>query len=142
MDNIGDCNIWAAALVMFYGMLRRSNVLSCKTSFDPTKHLRRDDIVFDQRCPDQYKTKTIQYHERNLQIPLPRVTNDPLCPVNAIFRAFYVTSGIPGNGPAFCKSFKGRLQPLGPNVFVSRIREILSACGLQAEFLIHIFSIK
>ena len=48
MDNIGDCNIWAAALVMFNGMLRRSNVLSCKKSFDPTKHLRRDNFVFDQ----------------------------------------------------------------------------------------------
>ena len=135
MDNIGDCNIWAAALVMFYGMLRRSNVLSCKTSFDPTKHLRRDDFVFDQRGVwiNIRWTKTIQYHERNLQIPLPRVTNHPLCPVNAIFRAFYVTSGVPGNGPAFYKSSKGQLQPLGPNVFVSRIREILSACGLQAE---------
>ena len=28
---------------------------------------------------------------------------------------------------------QGRLQPLGPNVFVSPFREILSACGLQAK---------
>ena len=30
LDNIEDCNVWAAALVMFYGMLCRSNALTCE----------------------------------------------------------------------------------------------------------------
>ena len=46
LDNIEDCNIWAVALVMFYGMLRRSNALTCEKTFDPSKHLRRGDITF------------------------------------------------------------------------------------------------
>ena len=46
LDNIEDCNVWAAALVMFYGMLRRSNALTCDKTYDPSKHLRRGYIAF------------------------------------------------------------------------------------------------
>ena len=38
MDNIVDCNVWAACLVMFFTMLRRSNVLPLSSNaFDPSR---------------------------------------------------------------------------------------------------------
>ena len=135
LDNIEDCNVWAAALVMFYGMLRRSNALTCEKTFDPSKHLRRGDITFHPwgAMLNICWTKTIQYRERMLEIPLPRKAGHPLCPVNAFFRAFKLTSGAPATGPAFLMSSGGGFQPLSPLQFVIRIKKILSSCGLDAK---------
>ena len=43
---------WAACLLMFFGLLRRSNVLpDTRLSFDPVRHLRRSDALFTpQAC--------------------------------------------------------------------------------------------
>jgi hypothetical protein len=40
-------NVWAVALLMFFGLLRRSNVLPASLgAFNPQLHLRRQDLVF------------------------------------------------------------------------------------------------
>ena len=42
-----DAAIWALCLTLFYGFLRRSNVMAPSwTKFDGSKHLRRQDILF------------------------------------------------------------------------------------------------
>ena len=65
--------IWAAALLMFYGLLRCSNVLPPINGFDKSKHLRRCDLRFERRgltvC--LRRSKTIQFRERTLDIPYP-----------------------------------------------------------------------
>ena len=58
-----------------------------------------------------------------LEIPLPRQAGQPLCPVNAVFRAFKFTSGAPATGPAFLMSSGGGFQPLSPLQFVTRIKK-------------------
>ena len=49
--------IWAAALLMFYGLLRKSNALpNSAREFDPTRHLRRSDIPFTSGgCPSRHQ---------------------------------------------------------------------------------------
>ena len=45
--------IWAAARMMFYGLLRKSNALpNSAREFDPTRHLRRSDISFTSGVPE------------------------------------------------------------------------------------------
>ena len=74
-------------------MLRRANVLTTRQSFDKSKYLTKKDLIFH---PWGVKvvirwTKTIQFKERTLVIPLARIPNSTLCPVQAIFNAFSKT---------------------------------------------------
>ena len=130
-----DSNIWAAALLMFYTMLRRANVLTTRQSFDKSKHLTRKDLIFH---PWGVKvvirwTKTIQFKERTLVIPLARIPNSTLCPVQAIFNAFSKTPKVPLDGPAFVLPHKTGFRPLSPSIFVTRIHHILTSIGLDAS---------
>lgn len=133
LTNATDSNFWAACLTLFFGLLRRANVLpQSRNKFNTDKHLRRQDITFHSWGVNVCIrwTKTLQFNERQLNIPLPRNHKSPLCPVQAIFHAFKCTPTASQNGPAFCIT---QDQPLTLNVFVSRLRECLQACGLNPE---------
>ena len=73
----------------FFGMLRRSNLLPYP-HFDPKKLLRRCDVL-------AYPwglglsicwSKTIQFRERELLVPLPHLPGHPLDPVSAVHAVF------------------------------------------------------
>ena len=75
-------------------------------------------------------TKTIQFDERVLHVPLVR-SDSPLCPVVAYSHSasFYVSSS---GGPAFlfCDA-SGKVAPLLAGKFVSVIRDLLSRAGVS-----------
>ena len=49
MDSLFDCCVWAACLLMFFGMFRRSNILPpSPKAFDNSKQLCRNDFAFPQ----------------------------------------------------------------------------------------------
>lgn len=105
-----DCNIWAAILVAFFGMFRRSNVVPPSSgAFDQQRHTRRRDIkIFSDRAEITIRwSKTIQYRERQHVLPLPRIKGAILCPVTALHRAFSLTPWAAADGPAFVTSSKG-----------------------------------
>lgn len=119
------CNIWAAALTMFYAMLRRSNVLPLTaTQYNAKRMLRRCDITFDKYglIIRVGWSKTIQYGERSLQIPLPRIPNHLLCPTQAVYKAFTSTPLAPATGPAFVTS---ALMPLSASTFLTVLQQAL-----------------
>lgn len=95
--------VWAAALLMFFGLLRRSNVLSTPTSFDPRFHLRRSDITFGEKgvLVQVRWSKTDQFRTRRRILPYPRMKGHPLCPTSAVFNALHLTRTAPLEGPAF-----------------------------------------
>jgi len=70
-------------------MARLANIVpsSCK-SFDPRPHLSRCDVVSNELglIATFHCTKTIQFGERKLHIPLLRIPDSPLCPVSAYHR--------------------------------------------------------
>ena len=136
LSNPLDSMFWAAALVAFYGFLRKANLFpSAINKYDPNKHLSRGDFTLYQWGVHlQIKwSKTIQFGERILYTPLPRLDNHPLCPVTAILRAFLLTQGAPTDGPAFV-IFTGReYTPLTPNRFISMLKTHLSALGHPAH---------
>ena len=132
LDTLEDSNMWASALIKFYAMLRRSNVLATKKSFNPTKHLCRNDFVFHHWgvMINIRWSKTIQFKDRTLYIPMPRIPGHPLCPVQAICHAFKFSAGACPGGPAFLRS---QNQPLTPAHFVTRIRSCLDGNGVDVR---------
>ena len=135
LSNPADTVIWAGALLMFFTLLRRSNVMPpSATGFDSARHLRRCDITFtpEGALIRVRWTKTIQFRERELRIPLCRLRDHPLCPTTALFLALSHSPGAPASGPALTFP-KGRsYRVLTPSMFIDRVRAALGdVCDSQ-----------
>ena len=118
-----DATIWATCLIMFYGLLRKSNTL-VNSECDVNKHLRRRDIVFykwGMNVRIQY-SKVIQFQSRIIDLPLPRARDNPLCPVSAMFNALSLTENLPPDGPAFSFRTGTQVKTLTASKFIKRIR--------------------
>ena len=90
-SNSLDLVFWTAALVAFFTFFRKSNLFpSSPSSFDPVRNLTRQDVQILQSFAliTVNWTKTIQFQERRLTIPIPRIPNSPLCPVSALERYY------------------------------------------------------
>ena len=135
-NNPRHAAVWAAALLMFFGLLRRSNVLPPSLrGFDQLRHLRRRDL---ELTPTGVKvtirwSKTDQFRSRRRVIPLPRIKDHPLCPTQAIFNALRLTPAAPPEGPAFLVGLGPLAPPLTPTVFGSFISKGLSQAGLDPK---------
>lgn len=132
-------SVWAATLMMFFGLLRRSNVVPTHVqSFDPALHLRRRDIRFDQRgvLITIRWSKTNQFRNSMRTLPLPRIANHVLCPAQAIFHALQLTAQAPGDGPAFVTTAGlGGATPLTSQTFWRVLRKALVAAGMDIHGL-------
>lgn len=122
--------VWAAALMMFVGLLRRSNVMPPSASgFSSEKHLCRSDISFDNLgCRLRIRwSKTMQFKQQ-ATVFLPRRKGHLLCPVRAVFMAL---DSSPGgwDGPAIGFYAQGIFTPLTPPVFIEELRKALSGSG-------------
>lgn len=129
-----DLQVWAIALVLFFGLLRKASVLpTASTVHDTSRILTRDDVTFHQwgAMLTVRTTKTIQFQERALQIPLPRMQGHMFCPVNALLRAFAVTPRTPPGAPAFLIPAKPKPIPVSGRLFVSRVKELLTRAGMD-----------
>lgn len=128
MDTISDTAIWSAALIAFFALLRRSNVVG----------LRRSDIKF---VPDGLEielrwTKTIQFSERSLIIPIPRIPGSPLCPYQATMLHFRKTPFVLPTGPAFVTNLTS--TGLSANLFISSLKTALAKYGYdQSQYSGH-----
>ena len=94
---------WAVCLTGFFGLLRKANMLlKGVTKFNPLKHLRRSDIVFYPGWAIVINrwSKTIQFSQRLLTVPLPLIPGHPLCPYSALQHAFKLVPATL-SGPAF-----------------------------------------
>ena len=127
--NIADTMFWAAAMVMFFGTFRKSNLLPEKvTSFSKDKQFVRSDFVCstDGTVLINVKySKTIQFKERSYVIKLVK-SDHVLCPVTALYNAFSLCP-LHGSSPAFVQNESG--LPMTGRVFNKRFKEILQSCG-------------
>ena len=125
-----DATVWAVNLCMFFGLLRKSNVMPDK--FMPDKHLRRCDVNFHQWGVALLLrwSKVNQFQGRNLTIPFARMKGNSLCPVLAIFNSFQLTANASPDGPAFLFKTNGQLKPMTSDVFLRRVRTCLSQAGI------------
>ena len=74
-------------------------------------------------------TKTIQFGERQLHIPLLRLPGSPLCPVSAYHRMVRLISASP-RFPLFLLLGPRGCTPLTKHRFVTEFRRVLSAAGV------------
>jgi hypothetical protein len=115
-----DAIFWAACLLMFFGLLRKSNLFAEGQSFDETKQLTRDCFAYDSQknclTVSVKWSKNNQCKERVQLISLPTLSPHPLCPVTAITSAFQ-KQGL--RGP------KALAFPLTSQVFSVRLKSVL-----------------
>ena len=76
-------------------------------------------------------TETIQYQQRVLRIPIPRIHNHPLCPVQAISHYFSICPQAPSDGPIFRYPGSRGLVPLSLDNFSKHVRQGLSRAGMD-----------
>ncbi|CAC5389761.1 Probable C-mannosyltransferase DPY19L1,Probable C-mannosyltransferase DPY19L2,C-mannosyltransferase dpy-19 [Mytilus coruscus] len=106
-----DLCFWVACLVAFFSFLRKSNLFApCLSGFDPVRQLSREDITFHAEGVRLrvVKTKTIQFSECVLEIPLPRVNNSHLCPSKALLLNFKRVPAISSPSPVFLYLVQGK----------------------------------
>ena len=95
------------------------------------KHLRREDVLaYSWGLALKIRwSKTIQFRERELLVPLPHLPGHPLDPTQAIRKAFQVTAKAPAGGPAFV--FPGSLASFTPTKFATMLNTALKKLGLD-----------
>ena len=126
-----DVSFWATCLTVFFGFLRKSNLLAPSIKgFDPNKHLSRTCIRVTEwgyilALP---WTKTIQRRERILEIPLVAVPGHPLCPVRALQQLLSFTLDASPLSPVFLRRDKGKLTPVLYGWFSDKLKSLLQVC--------------
>ena len=139
-----DAAFWAICLVAFFGMFRKSHLLINKVgSFDPDKQLTKADFsFFPGGALNRVRwSKTIQFREKVVQIPLIASPGSPFCPVSAISRAFAFTSHVSQDSQAFQWVHSSlAIRPFTYGLFMAKLRTCLNNCGLPGmEFGSHSF---
>ena len=78
--------MWALFLVAFFTFLRKSNLVPDVADRISTKVPLRADLEFSSQGASVHikASKTIQYQQRSLSIPLPCIPGSQLCPVRAL----------------------------------------------------------
>ena len=136
LDCEGDprsSTLFCAFLFTFYLMARLANIVpKSAKSFDPRRHLTRGDVaVTSHGLLVTFKcTKTIQFGERLLHIPLLRIHDSPLCPVSAYLRMIRLVSAL-RSCPVFLLFCRKSLVPLTKRTFVSAFCSYLVAAGIS-----------
>lgn len=123
---------WAASLVAFYSFLRKSSlVLKNAKSFDPLLHLCRESVSFVDRGAilNVRHTKTIQCHNRELNIPIPFSNQRSMCPVYAILYMFMSVGSVSKHVPLFIYKDNDSVKTLTHSSFVKALKSILNVCG-------------
>lgn len=129
-----DLAFWAACLVGFFSFFRKSNLLvSSLAKFDPSKHLCYSDVLFQPSGAvlTVRWSKTIQFKQRILHIPLPRMVNSPFCPSAALMLCRHMLPHLTDPFPLFCYPASEGIKPLTHTEFVDCLRNCLSKLGLD-----------
>ena len=130
---------WAACLVAFYCFLRKSTLLPKSLSkMEVSKSLCLSDITIkpdkSEICLRIRHTKTIQFGQRILELPVSCVPGSILCPVSAVVSMLANLSTIQMSKiqPLFSYiSINGKVDTLTHDVFVKMLRFYLKQCSID-----------
>ena len=127
-----SCTLFCAFLFAFFLMARLANIVpESQAKFDPKRHLTRGDVVADAHglIVTFKATKTIQFGERKLRIPLIRIPGSPLCPVRA-YRRMVRLMPAPAKSALFLLPQQRGVQLLTKRRLISEFRRSLQAAGV------------
>ena len=146
-DNSLDRAVWAACLLMFFCLLRKSNIFPPSlTTFVAGKHLaRRDFAVAEPPHPPSILvtlrwSKTLQFRDRKVVCPIPWMAGHPLCPVRAVCGAFAADPVERRSGPALWHAIGATWRALLYGTFLERFKSLLGQAGFDpSTFAAHSF---
>ena len=134
-----DSSFWAICLVAFYGLFRKSHLLPMSAQkFDSSKQLTKSDFKFFPwgTLITIRWSKTIQFRERVVDIPLPCIPGSKLCPTTAVIHAFHFTNSTAANSQAFAwydNSLSPKTHIFTYNLFISKLRDHLTSMGINPQ---------
>ena len=103
LEDVKHLAVWCAILLAFFGCLRLSNLVpASKISFDPLKHLKRNDILFKENLVLVYYkwSKTNQNADKVSWIPIHTVSDERFNLKNHLKKLF-VQVKVPSDSPLF-----------------------------------------
>ena len=128
---------WVATLLGFTMFLHKSNLVpEAMDKFDPEQQFTRADIQvtgpLEPIMVDLRWTKTIQFKEKVLRLPVLPVSNKKICPVLWIH---YMINTIPAQptDPAFTIYYQGIKTALSANQLLARLQKWLKLIKEQEE---------
>ena len=136
LEAVKDAQFLAAVLTCFYGLLRISSVTVYSAAKIQSSHsLRRQDVTITKSgCVlNVSSTKTIQFKDREFQVPLPFNRNHPLCPTTALLQFMTMAGDLPDSTPLFSIRSPTGITHLSPQYVRRRLTQTLSALGLPAS---------
>ena len=134
----------ALFLVAFFSFLRISNLVPHQLSdiANPQAcHLTPSNVTFTSQGAllRITHTKTIQFRERQLEIPLPCIPGSPLCPVTAL-KQYLASVQLPPRSPLFVCKTQDAYSPILAHQYNAFIKASLSAIGFNpAHYSSHSF---
>ena len=137
--NCADVVIWVATLLAFC-LLRKSNYVPISfKKFDKSRQLCHGDIAVGTECllVNIKWSKTIQFAERNLCVPVIVIPNSSICPVRAFQQMKILVPASPDD-PAFCIPGKSSIKPLTYRIFNAHLKQLVHQAGwVAASFSTH-----
>ena len=128
-----DLALWCAYLISVYGLLRKKNAVPENQKFEPSKILTRQNFAIDLVDNRIYMyigfSKTIQFGQRDLVLPIPGNQDPVLDPVRHLHDLF-TRVNCPPTSPAFT---------YGPGMFITygkftnRLKKLLTSAGYCAD---------
>ena len=134
--------MWCLFLLSFYTLARKSNLVSTSPAkFDSTKQLCRSDVkIGTNGLIVTFKwTKTIQFGQRKLQIPIVSMPESNLCLLKAYQN---MLSLVPASSydPAFLLPSTTKPKPVCYKFFQKFLKSCITVIGLKPDrFSLHSF---
>ena len=135
--------MWALFSVAFFSFLRKSNLVADSPRVTSDKLPRRRDFVLTSEGAflKIRATKTIQFSQRILTIPLPFIPRSPLCPVSAL-RNHFRLNNIALSDLFFSIKYSTSLlrRQITSRLFASFLSKVVAALDLDPQsYSLHSF---
>ena len=127
---------WAACLCAFYTFCRKSSLVPKSVRPHHARlSLQRHDVTLGRSgaLVTFRHSKTLQFWNRTLVVPIPRVSNSPLCPVTALARLLQATAAALPEAPLFAYHTSGGLAYLTDAAFTDILQGALARAGLPVD---------
>lgn len=129
-----DVVAWSAILIAFFCFLRKSNyTVMTSDSFCEKKQLCRRDIIVGSDCLLVHIkwSKTIQFAQKEIFIPVLALPNSPLCPLKA-YQNMTAMVDCGDDDPAFSIVTNKRVVPLIYSKFQAFFKKLIVLSGWDA----------
>ena len=127
---------WAICLIDFYSYFRKSNLLiPSLEKFDSNKHLRNTHLlIFNWGIIVVVRwSKVIQFKQRTLYVPIPKIENSLLCPLQAYSHAMELAPRTQLSESAFITYINDKVSPFTYAKFATKLRNTLNNAGINPE---------